>query len=62
MYVVTCIVDARDVFKYREVSLQLRGTNTRHRRYMRYLEATGNTCTGLPIIRDIIATAASANL
>ncbi|KAG7409414.1 hypothetical protein Forpe1208_v011782 [Fusarium oxysporum f. sp. rapae] len=60
-YVVTCTVDARDVFEYREVSLQLRSTDAEQNRYMRYLKATGNKCRGPPIIRDIIATAASAN-
>lgn len=60
-YVVTCTVDARGAFEYREVSLQLRGTGAAQNRYMRYLKATGNSCKGPPIIRDVIATAASAN-
>ncbi|KAF4495274.1 hypothetical protein FAGAP_8603 [Fusarium agapanthi] len=59
-HVVTCTVDARDVFEYREVSLQLRSTDVKQNHYMRYLEATGNKCRGPPISRDI-ATAASAN-
>ncbi|CAM1509645.1 Fc.00g033840.m01.CDS01 [Cosmosporella sp. VM-42] len=60
-YVVTCTVDARNSFEYREVSLLLRNTNATQTRYMRYLNATGNSCSGPPILRDVIATAASAN-
>ncbi|KAF3930624.1 hypothetical protein ABW19_dt0205550 [Dactylella cylindrospora] len=61
VYVVTCTVDTRDVFEYREVSLLLRNKDTSQTRYMRFLNSTGNSCSGPPIIRDVIATAASAN-
>jgi len=60
-YVATCVVDSRDIFEYHEVMLQLRNTDPSQTRYMRSLNATGLRCSGPPIIRDIIATAASAN-
>ncbi|KAH8653208.1 hypothetical protein BGZ60DRAFT_419748 [Tricladium varicosporioides] len=60
-YAITCTVDARSVFEYREVSLLLQNRDASQSRYMRFLNATDTTCTGPPIIRDVIATAASAN-
>jgi len=60
-YVVTCTVDARNVFEYREVSLLLRNKDASQTRYMRFLNATDESCSGPAIIRDVIATAASAN-
>jgi hypothetical protein len=60
-YIATCSVDARDVFEYREVVLQLRSNDASQTRFMRLLNATGQPCKGPPIIRDVIATAASAN-
>jgi len=60
-YIATCTVDARNIFEYREVKLHLRSTNASQTRFMRFLNATGQPCVGPAIIRDVIATAASAN-
>jgi len=60
-YIATCTVDARNIFEYREVMVQLRSNDASQTRFMRFLNATGQLCSGPPIIRDVIATAASAN-
>lgn len=61
-YVITCTVDARDVFDYRMVSLTMKnGGESVKSRYTRSLNATGEPCSGPPVDLSFVATAAAAN-
>ena len=61
-YVITCSVDARDIFEYRNISLVMQnGGISSHSRYSRLVSATGEPCIGPSVDLSFVAIAASAN-
>jgi hypothetical protein len=60
-YVLSCTVDARDIFEYRVVTLDLQASNSSGARYARLLKSTGKLCSGPQLDRALAATAAAAN-
>lgn len=60
-YIVTCTVDTRNIYEHRLVTLDLRASNSTGTRYSRFLKSNGTSCSGPPLDRARIATAAAAN-
>ncbi|KAL5345655.1 hypothetical protein ACLOAV_009409 [Pseudogymnoascus australis] len=57
----SCTVDTRDVYEYRQVTLQLQLSKDSTSRIARFLTSTGGTCTGPPLDRSLAAITAAAN-
>jgi hypothetical protein len=60
-YMVTCTVDTRNIYEHRLVTLDMRASNSTGTRYSRFLKSNGTYCSGPPLDRARIATAAAAN-